>query len=149
MEAAGGEFFWGVEGDISDGNPAAVFVRIAGGNLHFPQGPDVVGDFHDILDLEFLHLAAVFVVSGDFHEGSKFGVDPDIDDFIFAGTAFRFVDTEFITRLAADFLVAFEFRIRPVEEAEGEILVGEIGAGDGLGDFSGREVLRLAVDHLE
>lgn len=148
MQPARREFFRGIEGDICDGKTAPIG-GVTGGNLHFAQGPNVVSDFHDVLDLKLLHQSAVFIVATDLHEGAELGVDPDIDDLIFAGAAFGFVDAEFITGLSADVFVALEFRIRPVEKAEGEVFVGEIGAGDGLGDFFGREVLGLAVDHLE
>ena len=148
VQAARGEFFRGVEGDVCDGN-AASGGGIAGRDLHFFQCPHVVGDFHDVLDLEFFNKSAAFVVAADLHEGAEFGVDPDVNDFVFAGAAFWFVDAEFITRLPADVFLTFEFRVRPVEKAEGEIFVSEIGTGDGLGEFFRWEVLGLAVDHFE
>jgi hypothetical protein len=51
--------------------------------------------------------------------------------------------------LAADLLVALQLGIGPVEEPHGEILVGEVGFGDGLDDFLSREIDGFAVDELE
>lgn len=147
-EAAGGELGGFFKRDVSDGN-TPVSGRIAGGDLHFPQGPDVVGDFHDVLHLEFFDEAAFFIMAADLHEGTEFGVDPDVNDLVFAGAVFWLIDAELITGLTADVFVAFEFRVGPVKEAQCEILVGEIGAGDGLGDFPGGKVLSFAVDDFE
>ena len=143
------DFLGCVEGDVGDGDAASAVSGVAGGDLHFAERPDVVGDFHDVLDLEFLHHSAVFVVAADAHEGAKLGVDPDVNDFVTAGGAFGFVHPEFITGLAADVFGAFEFGIGPIEEAQGEVLVGEVGAGDGLDDFFGGKGGGLAVGDLE
>jgi len=147
-QAAGGKFFGGIEDEVRHGD-AAVGCWVVGGHLHFSEGPDVIGHFHDVLDLEFLDEAAIFVVAADFHEGSEFAVDPHVDHFVAAGSALRFLDAEFVAGLAADVFFAFEFRVGPVKKAEREILVGEVGVGDRFDEFVGGEIAGFAVDQFE
>ena len=71
----------------------------------------------------------------DAHEGTELGVDPDVNDLVATGRTLGFVDAKFVARLAADILGGFQFGIRPVEESQGEVLVGEVSASDGLDDL--------------
>lgn len=120
-----------------------------GGNLHFAQGPDIIGHFHDVLDLEFLDQFPRLVVAADFHEGAELGVDPDVNHFVAATAASRPIQPHFKTILATDVFLAFELGIGPVEEAQGEIFVGEIGASDGFAEFFSRKIQCFAVDEFK
>lgn len=147
-QAARAGFFRAVKRDVGD-RDASSGGGIVGGDLHFAEGPDILGDLHDVLDLEFFDESAFFVMPADAHEGSEFHMHPDIDDLIVAGDSGGFIDADFVTGLSADVFLAFEFRVRPVEEAKGEIFVGEIGAGDGCDEFLGREFEGFSVDDFK
>lgn len=148
MQAARAGFFRAIKRDVGD-RDASSGGGIVGGDLHFAEGPDVFGDLHDVLDLEFFDKSAFFVMAADAHEGPKFHMHPDIDDLIVAGDSGGFIDADFVTGLSADVFLAIEFWVWPVEEAQGEIFVGEIGASDGSDEFLGREFEGFAVDDFK
>jgi hypothetical protein len=123
------------EGDIRQGGAFSAVGWIAGGDLHLAKGPDVIGNFHDVLDLKLLHQSAVFIVASDAHESTELGVDPDVNYLVAARGSLGFIDAELVARLAADILSCFKFWVGPVEETQREVFVGQIGAGDGLDDL--------------
>lgn len=131
-----------IEGHVGDGGAAAVFI---GGNLHFTERPDFIRDFHHIFDLEFLEELSAFGVAVDFHECTKFGVNPDINCEVISGGSGGLVETELVGLLGADVLGFLQFRVWPVKKAEGEVFVGEVGSGNGFREFVAGEVDSFSV----
>jgi len=76
-------------------------------------------------------------------------VNPDIDGEVVAGRSGGFAESELPGVLKADFLSCFKLGIGPVEEAKREILVGQVGSGNGLGELVAGKVDGLAVDDFE
>lgn len=120
-----------------------------GGYLHASQGPDVARDLHDVLDLEFLDEATIAVVAADAHECAEALVDPYENGLVSTRCSGRFVEADFVTCLAIDVFLTFEFRVGPVEEAECQIFISEVCAGDGFDELFARELHLAAIDHAE
>ena len=142
-------FFGGIERHIGNGNSSATVLGVAGGHLHFAERPHIFSHLHHVLHFEFLDEIAVLIVAADSHERAEFAMDPDVNHLVAPDRAVGFIDSQFVARLAADLLVALQLGIGPVEEPHGEILVGEVGFGDGFDDFSSREIDGLAVDEFK
>lgn len=138
----------GVEVDVGDGQASSVG-RVVGGHLHAPERPHVGRDLHDVFDLKFFNEIAIAVVAADAHERTKAFVHPHIDGLVVAGCASGLVEADFVAGLAVDVFLALKDGIRPIEEAERKVFVGEVGSGDGIDQFFTREVDLTPIDHAE
>jgi len=91
---------------------------------------------------------SIFIVALDLHQGVVFLMHPNVDDVVSA--AFAGIDeSNFMAFLELDRFFADDFRVRPVEETERKIFVGEIGSHDRLAKLFGWEGYIFAIDDLE